>query len=660
MQKTTDSWDCYQTGLNFFRREKYLNECARAERFYANDHWYGMEDLDLPKPVLPLSKRIVDFKVSSVMAEDITMNFSVEGYAKAQEPQQPVEGQQLVEGQQPKPQETSPNADMYDEAVSMFNGYSETTWEEIKEKSLNQEMLLNAALTGIGVKHYIFDTKAKYGNDDGKMAQAIGKIRGEVIDGTNLFLGNPNDKRINASGKPIQPYIIISYRELVSKAKEEAEENGVSAEDIKMITSDNDTTDQAFDKAKIELDDQSKITVLLHYFVKEDKIYWKKSCKTVDIIPEADTELTIYPIATMNWDIRKRFAYGMGEMKGQIPNQIAINQLTAQAILSAQRTGTPKYIYDRTRMSAPSNRVGQAIGVDGDITSAAKYLETGKVSQDMYLILDKIITITKDLAGASENALGDAKADNTSALMWAQKQSAIPLEGVKDRFYQCEEDTGLIWADIWKSKFNTTRGVIIKNKLGEKEVKNFNGSTYKDLNMNLKIDVGASSQWNQITNLNMLNSWLDKDRITFVEFLERLPTGSVVKTQQLIDAKKQQEQNKPIVQDKPNISVTYADMPVAAQIQALALAGINVTLEDMQAIQKQQLQDQTDQLSQQTDALNQAHTQLTYGQMHEFMKTLDPKIQASLIKLPDAQMEQQVQQLMEADKQGMLQAQPIK
>jgi len=528
MGTKTDSWQKYETGLNFFRREKYLTECAKAERFYANDHYHGLEDMDLPKPILPLSKRIVDFKVSSVMAEDIKMNFSVEGYT------QPPK----VEGQEPAANE---KGKLYEEAMNAFNSYSETAWEEIKQKSLNEEMLLNAALSGMGVLHYYYDAKAIYGNDDGVMAQAQGKMCGEVIDGTNVFLGNPNDRRINAHGKPVQPYVILSYRKLVSDIKKLAKDHNVEQRLINLITADTDTQDQGYDKAKLELDDQSKLTTLMHYFVKDGKIYCKESCKSVEFVPEYDTDYTIYPVAAMNWDIRKRFAYGMGEMKGQIPNQIAVNQLMAQAILSAQRTGTPQFIYDRTRMNKPTNRVGTAIGVDGDITSAARYLDTGKISNDIPMLIDKIVVMTKDLAGASENALGDAKADNTSAMMWAQRQSAIPLEGVQRRFYQCMEDAGLIWADIWKAKFNTTRAVVVKNKDSKEEIMNFNGEIYKDVNMRLKIEVGASSQYSEITNLNMLNSWLDKQLITFIEYLERLPQGSVTKKQRLIDTREQQE-----------------------------------------------------------------------------------------------------------------------
>ena len=522
-QIKTDSWKKYETGLNFFRKEKYLTECAKAERFYANDHYKGMEDLDLPKPVLPMSKRIIDFKVSSVMAEDIKMNFAVEGYAK------PQEG--ATEG----------SNDLFDEAAEMFTGYAETTWEEVKQKSLNEEMLLNASLGGLGVLHYRLDTEAGYGNDTGEMAEAIGRLCGEVIDGTNTFLGNPNDRRINANGKPVQPYIIFSYRKLVSEAKNIAEKHNVPQNLINLITSDNDVQDQGYDKAKMELDDQSKTITLLHYFVKDNTIWYKESCKMVDIIPETDTQYTIYPIAGMNWDIRKSFGYGMSEMKGQIPNQIAVNQLMAQAILSAQRTGTPQFIYDRLRMNKPTNKVGQAIGVDGDITSAAKYLETGHISSDIPMLINNLISITKDLAGANENDLGEAKADNTSAMMWAQRQSAIPLESVKRRFYQCMEDVGLIWADIWKAKFNTTRAVTMKNAKGIDEVRKFDGSKYAKIKMSLKIDIGASSQWNEITNLNMMNAWLDKDKISFIEYLERLPQGSVAKKQQLIDTRKEQQ-----------------------------------------------------------------------------------------------------------------------
>lgn len=600
----TESWTKYQSGINFFQKHKYNSKVARSERFYANDHWHGMEKVDLPKPVFPMSKRIVDHKVSSVMAEDIKMNFSVQGYAKGAE---------------------SDNSGLYDESADMFTKYSETAWDDVKQKELNREMLLNAALSGPGIEHYYMDEEES-GND----VVAIGNLCGEVIDGTNLFLGNPNDRRINANGKPVQPYCIISYRELVSKAKEDAKKSGVPQLQIDLIVSDSDTSDQAFDKAQLELDDQSKLIVLLHYYrnPKTKTIWMRKATKNVQIVKDTDTGRKLFPIAMMNWDIRKRFSHGMGEMEGQIPNQIAVNTLFAMAILSAQRTGVPKAIYDKTRISGWSNAIGKAIGVDGDITNVFKYAETGNVSFDFFKLIDIIIQYTKELAGASENALGDAKADNTSALMWAQKQSAIPLESVRARYLQMQHDVGLIWCEFWKVNFNTTRAVTVKNDQGEDEVRQFNGSDYKDVKMNLKLDIGASSQFSEITNLNMLNAWLEQDKITFIELLERIPQGTVAKKQQLIDTRKEQE----------------------AQAQQMA---------QQQAEQQTQIQQGQDQQAQDQQAQQGQQQDQQFEQLAQFMESLPLEVQQKIQRLPPEQMQATLEKMMQDDvKQSMPPQQP--
>jgi len=604
MEPKTSSWTRYESGLNFFRKTKYLTKCAKSERFACNDHWFGMEHVDLPKPVLPVANRIIGHKTSSVMAEDIKLNFTVQGYAKGTESEQ---------------------SGLYDEAADTFTKYSETTWDEVGQKSLNEEMLHNAAITGPGILHYWMDTE-ETGND----IVAPDRLCGEVIDGTNLFLGNPNDRRINANGKPVQPYMIISYRMLVSEAKAEGKKNKLSQLKIDQITPDNDTADQAFDKAQYELDDQSKLTALLEYYLKDGTIWMKKSTKNVEFVPEIDTERDIYPVAMMNWELRKRFSHGMGEMEGQIPNQIAVNTLLAMAILSAQRTGVPKAIYDKTRISGWSNAIGKAIGVDGDITNVFKYAETGNVSFDFFKLIDSIIINMKDLAGASENALGEAKADNTSALMWAQKQSAIPLEGVKRRFMTCMRDVGLIWESFWKQNFNTTRSIVTKDEQGEDQVSSFNGSNFKDVKMNLKVDVGASSSYSEITNLNMLNMWLDKERISFIEYLERLPQGSVIKKQQLIETRKQQEaQNAQVQQD--------------------------------QAMQQGQMQQQQQGMDQAQQQQEQAGQDQQFEQMAIFLESLPLEVQQKMQRLPPEQMQAMLEKMMADDvKQSMPQQQMMK
>lgn len=557
----TDTWKKYDNGLNYLRKIKYFATVAECERMVAGEQWHGLERLKLTKAVFNMLKRIVDFKVSSVMSQSIKMNFTVDGYSQDEETE---------------------NAESYDRANMLFSKYSNTTWEYIKEDLLNEEMLLNSATAGLGVKHYYWDNSIKRGND----ILAVGEVQGEVIDSINYFPGNPNDRRVQT-----QPYIIISYRESVSKAKETAEKYGVPKEKIKLITADSNTREQAFDKAQQEIDNNSMTTVLLYYTKKKGKVYWSKSTKNVEIVPltplsvdeEGEPNFTLYPVATMNWGVRKRSTYGVGEVAPIIQNQIGANILLSMAIESAKRSGIPKAIFNRTMLpNGFSNAIGKAIGVQGeDINNAVKYLDTGKISFDVYKVLDLIIQMTKDFSGANENALGESAPDNARAIAYQQKQSAIPIETIKRRFYQCEEDVGRVWAEFWKTKYNTERAVQIENNEGKKVTERFNGVEYRNLNMNIKVDIGPSSQWSEILSMETLDKLLDKEKITFLEYLDRFPEGYIPKQRQLKDAREEQDENKQIIWELSAKLLETLPPEQQEQIKALPTEQQEQTLKQM-------------------------------------------------------------------------------
>lgn len=50
--------------------------------------------------------------------------------------------------------------------------------------------------------------------------------------------------------------------------------------------------------------------------------------------------------------------------------------------------------------------------------------------------IDKYVALTKELMGASDAALGNIKPDNTSAIIAVQKATAVPLELVRQSYYQ--------------------------------------------------------------------------------------------------------------------------------------------------------------------------------------------------------------------------------
>ena len=58
----------------------------------------------------------------------------------------------------------------------------------------------------------------------------------------------------------------------------------------------------------------------------------------------------------------------------------------------------------------------------------------------------------------------------------------------------------------------------------------------------LKIDVGASTQWSEIASIQTLDALLDKQLISFKQYLERIYNGLIPDKEGLIDEVEQQEQ----------------------------------------------------------------------------------------------------------------------
>jgi citrate synthase len=57
----------------------------------------------------------------------------------------------------------------------------------------------------------------------------------------------------------------------------------------------------------------------------------------------------------------------------------------------------------------------------------------------------------------------------------------------------------------------------------------------------IKIDVGPSSYWSQITTMQTLDNLLQSEKITFLEYLDRLPAGHITNKQELIETRKQED-----------------------------------------------------------------------------------------------------------------------
>ena len=530
MENTKD-WQLYTDGIDYKSKLNLFAMANRNERFYAGHHWDGVDTGGLPQVCLNVTKRIVNWKVSQIMSDMLTMQFSAENSANYD----PNDPDKIA---------------MLQEIAQLLTDYSKTNAERLKQDSLDEQALFDAALSGDGIIYYYWDDAINAGvNEMG--AQVRGDMNAELIDNVCYFPGNTSDPRPNDKNGPLQPYIILSFRKLVKDVREEAKRNKAPQEEIDKITGDNETQHRAGDRAKQEPnkdDGTGFCTVLLKMWVEKGTIWARKSTQSAIIRKDWDTGLHRYPVASMQWTPRKNSCHGEAEATELIPNNIAINKLMATMILWTMLNAYPKVVYDVNRIPAWSNDITKAIPVDGEVGQAAQYLQPQGLPASVQALFELLVQTTKDMAGANETALGDTSVTKTAAgIIALQKASVLPLSTNKRRFAQFKEDIGLIWMDFWLTKYSVPRMLTVEQTDPETQQTGvvqvpFDGSQYNETTFSLKIDVGASTQWSEIASIQTLDSLLDKQLITFKQYLERIYNGLIPDKEGLIDEVEQMEQ----------------------------------------------------------------------------------------------------------------------
>lgn len=486
----------YANGLKYHKSMGFYEKWPEYERFLAGDQWPAATERTkgLPRPVFNLIAYIQTHKKAAVMGDSIKMVYTSEEIDEAG---------------------VDPLIDNAMNGADKFTKFADATWERLDQDKLNDEMLVSASNCGTGILHYYWNNTIKGGLTN----KYIGDFEGEFIDPANCFFGDTQCTDVQK-----QPYILISHRELTKNVIEAARKGGVPETLVSLINADKNTNDELYDAAKHEMEDMGKVTVLTEYYKKNGNVYFKKVCNDVVIVPETNTMLTRYPIAVMTWKPRKKCSYGIGDTEGLIANQKGINFSLAMMLLSQQQTGWPKLLakpgaIKQQITNAPGEIITDYYVGDGD---GIKYMNTQSFSANTFGLVDKFISLTKDLSGANDASMGIAPGADMSAqaIMLLQRSAGVPLEDIKKRFYRCVEDIGRIWEDIWKTKYNLPRKVKVTGEDGNDAMMEFTGTDYKDAPMSLKIDIGPASTYSEFTAQSTLDKLYDKGAIDTVTYLK--------------------------------------------------------------------------------------------------------------------------------------------
>ena len=496
------TWLQYEAGKDYKRRIGLYGTVRENERFYRGDQWHMMPSGNLPTPVFNVIKRVVDYMTCSVVPESVIIRYTDEGlsYLSRRE------------------------AEGVSRACAALSESARYRWERARMDAKLTRLATNAAISGDGVLYCYWKPSAV---GDGLYE---GDIETELIDNVNFFVADVNKNDIQS-----QDYIILAGRASVASLRAEARAMGVGERDVAKIVSDStDDRERAGDFGAIELEgsDEEKATYLIKFWREDGKVCFEKSVRDC-VIHRAKTPCTLYPVAYFNWNETKASFHGTSAVSGMIANQKYINRSYAMVMKHMSDTAFSKVIYDKSKIPEWSNEVGEAIGAVGavNVSDTVAVLGVGKLQEDYLAFLDNVISTTKELAGATETALGNVKPENTSAILAIQEASRMPLKLVRRALYQCIEDLAAIWADMTLAYFGADR--LIGSASGEVGATSL-GAVSSIAGLRPCIEIRDADSLNSSVALSILDKLLDGGHITLEQYLKKLPKEYIENSAELI------------------------------------------------------------------------------------------------------------------------------
>lgn len=480
----------YKKGVSYNEAIDLYETVNKNENFFIGKQWEGVTAPDLDKPVFNILKRVVNLFISMIVSDDITA--SIRPYA-----------------------ENDANVKICRVAEREIL----RSFEYAKLKHKNREVLKNAAVDGDGCLYFYFDDAAK----TGQVSQ--GFIGANVVDNTNVIFANTASSDVQK-----QPYIIIVARKPKSEVEIMARKFGLAAEKFENIKT--DSADENF-FGRDTADDA--VSVFYRFEKRDGHVIASVSTKDMFLKEPFDTSLTLYPIAYFSWERVKNSYHGQAPVTELIPNQIFINKCYAMGMDYVKKLAFPKLIYDINRLpNGFSNKIGEAICVEGGINDAvASAFKMPEMSGQIMELVEKTMQYTKEYMGTSDATLGNVRPDNASAIISIQKATNAPLELVKLSFYQAVEDCVRIMLDM----FGAYYGQRFVELDGIEDEALFDFSVLRDLEFNLEVNIGASTYWSEIMQVQTADNLYTKGIITDpLVYLNSIPDGYIRNKQKIIQS----------------------------------------------------------------------------------------------------------------------------
>ncbi len=500
---TTAAWELYEAGKEYKQRIGLYETVRRNERFYRGDQWQDT-DTDLPRPVFNLVRRITDHLVASTVPGDVSIHYS--------------------DDRLPFLKNASIRAKVT-EGLSALNRNASYRWKRNGMLALSHKALLNAAISGDGIFYCWWDDRYS----DGQPFR--GDIHTDLVDNTDFFVAD-----VNSTDLQSQEYVLLAGRGSVTALRREAIQNGASSKDAALIVGDGNDAPIGGDREAIDLRGAEKATYLIRFFREDGEVVFEKSTKSC-VICRIHTGLRYYPVAYFNWSPTKGCFHGSAPISDMIANQRYVNVAYAMAMKHLYHTAFSKVVYDQTRIPEWSNEIGEAIAAvgGGNVADTVSVIGVGQMQEGYLDLIESVMEHTKRMMGATDSALGDADATNTSAILALQEASRISLRQVSSEFCRCIGELAAIWADMLCTYCPPER-LLLSLDGDEVGVEHPDYRLLREELLRATAEISQVSSYTPSSTVAVLDKLLTGGQLRTEQYLELLPAGSVTDRDSLIAA----------------------------------------------------------------------------------------------------------------------------
>ena len=522
--EAVEIWQEYQKGIQYLQTRHLFETVKTNERYYDGDQWGDLKADGMAQPVFNFVQRNTKYQVATITSNDI--GISILPFTASDDDIAKI-----------KPIATE----------------VEKVFEREKIKGKSKLAVRYGAVDGSCYMMQMFDPDYETGQE------MKGKVVNKLIYNTNMIYGNPYSSETQE-----QPFIIVAFRQHLSQVKAEAEDLGLSQEDIDDIKPDNDMMQENDDSDEL-------VTVLIKFYKKkttykevkvvndldgneveveeertEKTVWFTKTTQTVTLIEPTDLGYKRYPISCFGWEpVMNSYVYN-SPITSIIENQVFINKCFGMAQMYVLQNAIPDVVYDDSKARI-EDILGNSPMAVANMEMMGKFLDFIKApdfSNNLVDMLTLTIDQTKETMGVTDAALGNVNPDNTSAIIALQESSNVPLEIQRQAFYDFIEDTVRNILDIMANTYGV-RQVITENEKGEKTLATIDFGLLKNINYEVNVDIGNASQFSEVAQMNTLNALYDRGVISKKLFIDSIPAKYIPnksKIEQYVEQLEKQEQ----------------------------------------------------------------------------------------------------------------------